>query len=67
MSKTVLYSQFITMRTTSRTRAIRKRKNRNLAAYLWKEFSCSRGNKIILMSCPLVVRKFVFITQTGIP
>lgn len=47
--------------------AIANKKNKNLEDYLWKIFSCSLGNKIILINCPFIVTKFVLVTQTGIP
>ena len=47
--------------------AMQKRTKRNLADYLWKLFYCYLGNKMILISCPFVVTKFVLTTQTGMP
>ena len=55
------------IKTVYDTIAISKRTNKNLADSLWKLFSCYLGNKIILISCPFVVTKLVFTTQTGIP
>lgn len=48
-------------------KARQKRKNKYLVDYLWKIFSCSFGNKMILTNWPFVVTKLVLTTQTGIP
>jgi hypothetical protein len=45
-------------------------KNRNIRYFddsLWNMFSCYFGNRIIRISCPLVVTKLVRTTHTGIP
>ena len=44
-----------------------KRKNKNFDDYLWKIFSCYFGKRMILISWPFIVTKFVRVTQTGIP